>query len=164
MKALILIAILALTAVGAYAFDFGGLFSGCGKPAALKDLVRAQPQPAAATPAVVKPPEEYPMNIKPSEVSAFISAKKPVVIDVRTPAEYAAGRLAAVNLHLDFYAPDFKDQLAKLDKSAAYLLYCRSGNRSGQALNLMRQMGFTDIRHVEGGIIAWTAAGLPVVK
>lgn len=162
MKITVIIALIVFTAAGAYAFDFGGIFSGCGKPAALKDLVSAQPSPAA--PAAVEPAGQYPMNIKPAEVSAFIAAKKPVVIDVRTPAEYAAGRLEAVNLHLDFYAPDFKDQLAKLDKNAAYLLYCRSGNRSGQALGLMKGMGFTDVRHIDGGISAWTSAGLPVVK
>ena len=84
-----------------------------------------------------------------------------VVLDVRTPEEFAAGRLEGATM-IDFYAPDFADQLAQLDGNTPYLLYCRSGNRSGQTLTLMRQMGFTDVTEIDGGIAAWQQAGLPV--
>jgi rhodanese-related sulfurtransferase len=84
-----------------------------------------------------------------------------VVLDVRTPEEFAEGHLEGAVL-IDFYAADFADQLAALDANVPYLVYCRSGNRSGQALGVMEQLGFTSVVDVDGGIVAWTDAGLPV--
>ena len=84
-----------------------------------------------------------------------------VVLDVRTPEEFAEGHLDGAFM-VDFYAPDFADQLAQLDASVPYLLYCRSGNRSGETMGLMAQMGFTDVTEIDGGIAAWQQAGLPV--
>lgn len=161
MKTLIALALLTFAAAGARAFDFSALFSGCGKPAPLGDLAMAAPAVPEAPPS---PAAALPLNIKPEEVQAYIESRKPVLIDIRRPEEYAAGHLAAVNMQLDYYAPDFKDQLAKLDKNATYLIYCRSGHRSGLALAIMQELGFTDIHDIAGGINAWTAAGLPVVK
>lgn len=164
MKTFLIIAIVSLFAAGAYAFDFSSIFSGCGKPKALKDLPAAQ-VPAASSPAAepVQAPA-FPPNVKPLDVKSFIEAKKPVVIDIRRPEEYAAGHLEAAAMQLDYYAPDFKEQLSRLDKGASYLIYCRSGHRSGLALAIMKDLGFTDSHDIEGGITAWTAAGLPVVK
>jgi rhodanese-related sulfurtransferase len=84
-----------------------------------------------------------------------------VVLDIRTPEEFAEGHLEGAVL-VDFYAPDFAEQLAALDTDVPYLLYCRSGNRSGQALGVMEQLGFTSVANVDGGILAWSDAGLPV--
>lgn len=84
-----------------------------------------------------------------------------VVLDVRTPEEFAEGHLEGAVL-VDFYATDFAEQLAALDTDVPYLVYCRSGNRSGQALGVMEQLGFTSAVDVDGGIVAWTGAGLPV--
>jgi len=84
-----------------------------------------------------------------------------VVLDVRTPQEFAEGHLIdAVNV--DFSATDFADQIAALDRTAAYVVYCRSGNRSAQAMDLFRRLEFTDVHEIEGGIVAWVAAGLPI--
>ncbi|OGR52188.1 MAG: hypothetical protein A2049_12400 [Elusimicrobia bacterium GWA2_62_23] len=102
--------------------------------------------------------------MKPEEARYFIESKNPVVIDIRTAEEHAAGYIAPTHLVLDYYAPDFKEQLAKLDRGAKYLLYCRSGRRTGASLLIMKDLGFTDIHDIEGGITAWAAAGLPVVK
>ena len=85
-----------------------------------------------------------------------------VVLDVRTDEEFADGHLADA-IQLDFYRDDFRDRLADLDPDVPYLLYCRSGNRSGQTLALMEELGFSDVTDVDGGIVAWAAAGLPVV-
>jgi rhodanese-related sulfurtransferase len=85
-----------------------------------------------------------------------------VVLDVRTPEEYAEGHLEGALL-VDFYDPDFADQLAELDPDVPYLVYCRSGNRSGQTLPLMQQLGFGSASDIGGGIIAWADAGLPIV-
>jgi rhodanese-related sulfurtransferase len=86
-----------------------------------------------------------------------------VVLDVRTPEEFAEGRLDAAVL-VDFYDADFVDQLAGLDTDVPYLVYCRSGNRSGEVLRVMGQLGFSSVVDVDGGIIAWAGAGLPVVS
>jgi len=84
-----------------------------------------------------------------------------VVLDVRTPEEFAEGHLEGAVL-VDFYDADFADQLAALDPDVPYLVYCRSGNRSGQTLSVMEQLGFSSVVDVDGGIVAWTSAGLPV--
>lgn len=84
-----------------------------------------------------------------------------VVLDIRTAEEFVQGHLpGAVNL--DFYAADFRQQLAALDREVPYVLYCRSGNRSDQARQMMQDLGFVDVRDVDGGIVAWQQAGLPV--
>jgi rhodanese-related sulfurtransferase len=97
--------------------------------------------------------------------AGFASAmKRPgtTILDVRTPAEYAEGHLrGAVNI--DVSAPDFASRVGALDKNAAYAVYCRSGNRSAAALEVMKGQGFTGAYHLGGGIGAWTAAGGEVV-
>ncbi len=97
---------------------------------------------------------------------AEIQAEPPqdlVILDVRTPEEFAEGRLEGA-IMIDFYEADFADQLAELDPNVPYLLYCRSGNRSGQAAAVMEQLGFTDVSDIDGGILSWSDAGLPLVK
>ena len=84
-----------------------------------------------------------------------------VVLDVRTPEEFAEGHLEGAVL-VDYYEPDFADQLAALDTDVPYLVYCHSGNRSGQALGVMEQLGFASAVDIDGGIVAWSDAGLPV--
>jgi len=85
-----------------------------------------------------------------------------VILDVRTADEFAAGHLDGATM-IDFYSPDFADRLAALDRDVPYLLYCHSGNRSGQARQLMSDLGFVDVADIDGGIAAWAANGLPVV-
>lgn len=103
-------------------------------------------------------------TVAPAE-AATVLAEGPddlVVLDVRTPEEFAEGHLADATL-VDFYEPDFADQLAGLDRDVPYVLYCRSGNRSGQTLAMMAELGFTDVTEVGGGALAWTDAGLELV-
>lgn len=103
--------------------------------------------------------------VNPDEAAEYLFESPPeglVVLDVRTPDEFAGGRLPDAQL-LDFYRTDFADRLAELPKDVPYLLYCRSGNRSGQTRALMEQMGFTDVADVNGGIAAWLDAGHPYV-
>ena len=84
------------------------------------------------------------------------------VIDVRTPEEFAEGHIEGATM-IDFYTDTFADQIAALDPGGAYLLYCRSGNRSGQAAALMDQLGFEQVYDLDGGVIAFSAQGLPLV-
>ncbi len=84
-----------------------------------------------------------------------------VVLDVRTPEEFSEGHLTnAVNV--DFYADDFAGNLAALDKDVPYVLYCRSGNRSGTTAEQMRSLGFSEVYEIDGGILSWIDDGLPL--
>ena len=86
-----------------------------------------------------------------------------VVLDVRTPEEYAKGHLPGSVL-LDFKAPDFKEKVTKLDRNRTYLVHCAVGGRSAQACDQMNQAGFIKVLNLEGGIKAWEAAGKPVER
>jgi len=86
-----------------------------------------------------------------------------VLLDIRTPQEFAEVRIEGA-INLDFYAPDFAAQIAALDQSVAYVVYCRSGNRSEQAMEMFRDLRFTEVHELEGGILTWLDAGLPTVS
>lgn len=98
--------------------------------------------------------------VSPQEGEAILETSDPelVVLDVRTPDEYAEGHLPGATL-VDFNAADFHEQLDALDKDKDYLVYCRSGNRSGQAREMMADMGFSSVADLDGGIVAWEADG-----
>jgi len=96
--------------------------------------------------------------------SDFATAMKQagtIVLDVRTPAEFAEGHLPQAK-NIDFEAPDFAAKIATLDKNAPYAVYCRSGNRSGSALEQMSAAGFTHAYDLADGIVAWQSMGGPM--
>ena len=85
------------------------------------------------------------------------------VIDVRTPAEFTSGHLEGA-LNIDVQSPDFAAQVSQLDPTKDYFVYCRSGNRSGQAISQMSNMGFTSMTN--GGSVeeASNYSGIPVIN
>lgn len=85
------------------------------------------------------------------------------VIDVRTPAEYSEGHLEGA-LNIDVQGMDFAAEVQKLDVAGTYVVYCRSGNRSGAAIEQMKGMGFTNLTN--GGAVANASSltGLPIVQ
>jgi len=88
-----------------------------------------------------------------------------VILDVRTPAEFNAGHLSANGarvLNIDVSSPGFTERLGQLDREDRYLVYCRTGNRSQAAVERMEDMGFGWIYHMDRGVVAWQAAGLPL--
>ena len=85
------------------------------------------------------------------------------IIDVRTHKEFHTGHIENAEV-IDFYARDFIHNLKQLDKEKTYLLYCRSGNRSGKTLKLMKKLGFKSAYNMLGGMKAWTRAKFPVIK
>lgn len=89
--------------------------------------------------------------------------KKIVVLDVRTPKEYAGGRIAGA-VNMDFYDNDFEKKLAALDKDKSYLVHCAVGGRSAKVRNMMRTHQFKSIYHLEGGMKAWEQAGKSVTR
>lgn len=86
-----------------------------------------------------------------------------VVLDVRTPHEFAEGHLpGAVNL--DIQGRDFDTRLQGLDRGKSYVVYCRTGNRSILAVRAMEQLGFKSILHMPQGIVRWQERGYQVSK
>lgn len=85
-----------------------------------------------------------------------------ILIDVRTAEEYSSGHVQGAINH-DFLSGDFQAALAGLDKNASYQLYCRSGNRSGQAMELMQQAGFTRVENLGSVEEASQALNTPIV-
>lgn len=84
-----------------------------------------------------------------------------IVLDVRTPQEFSGGHITGA-VNLDIYDNGFKDALGKLDKTRPVLVYCKSGGRSGNAAQMMGEMGFKEVYNLQGGILAWSNAGKPV--
>lgn len=78
-----------------------------------------------------------------------------VILDVRTDDEVDEGMLENAK-HIDIYlGQGFIDEVKKLDPAKNYYVYCRSGNRSGQACAIMEQLGFETTYNMQGGYMAW---------
>ena len=98
-----------------------------------------------------------------TEFSAKVAEAGVITLDVRTPGEFAEGHVEGARL-IDFQSGNFENEIAALDKNATYAVYCRSGNRSGQAVKTMQDAGFTNVFNMNGGVIDWANAGLPLVN
>lgn len=139
------------------------ILAGCGEdePAASA----AEPATtASATPAAGAPAPASPALVDASVFQSLIAAPPAgsIVLDVRTPEEFDAGHIDGATM-IDFQAPTFVEQVSELDRDAPIFLYCRSGNRSAQAVAQMVGLGFTNITELDGGIISWEASSLPLV-
>lgn len=134
------------------------LVTGCGANQPL-----AGQTSSTSAPATTSVTGELPETLDTAQFAELVATDGVVVLDVRTPAEFASGHLTdAININVE--AADFDDQIAELDQQASYAVYCRSGNRSQTALNIMRDAGFAQLHHLGGGIGAWQRAGYPVVQ
>ena len=96
-------------------------------------------------------------------VKQAIDQKEDVtIIDVRTPQEYAEGHIEGSTL---MPLQELMQKVNSLpDKNKKIYLYCRSGARSGQAAQLLKQLGFTDAHNMQGGTLSWSQNGFPLVK
>lgn len=99
-----------------------------------------------------------------SEVRSFLTTmQKPIVIlDVRTPKEYAAGHIRGALLY-NYYEEGFERKLSLLPKNATYVVYCAVGVRSLRAARFLQKMDYNVI-HMDGGIKEWKRSKYPVVK
>ena len=106
-------------------------------------------------------------NVTPREAFALIQDNEDnpdfIIIDVRTPEEFAEGHVEDAII-IDFYSESFRSEVNALDKNKTYLIYCRSGGRSGKALKIMVELGFREVYNMSGGIVDWKAEGLPTTK
>jgi rhodanese-related sulfurtransferase len=104
--------------------------------------------------------EKLEVKIFQKELSASPNA---VVLDVRSEGEFQGGHLAKA-LNMNYNAPNFADNMSRLDKSKTYFVYCAAGVRSARAAALMRDAGFKNVLEMKGGLNDWQAAGLSVEK
>ena len=86
-----------------------------------------------------------------------------LVLDVRTPQEFANGHLPNA-MAINIFDADFKQKVGKLDKSKAVYVYCAVGGRSAKASQILQESGFKTVYNMAGGFNSWQAAGLPSVK
>ena len=101
-------------------------------------------------------------SIAPSEIQARrADGTAPVVIDVRTAEEYAAGHIpGAVNIPFDQVAA----RISEVDAPHGVALYCMVGPRARKGEAALLSAGHESVLHLEGGMAAWQAAGLPIVQ
>ena len=98
-------------------------------------------------------------TVAPSDAAALIDDGA-TVIDVRTPAEFAAGHIpGALNINVE--SGSFAEEIAELEQSETYVVYCRTGRRSALAADQMAEAGFTTVKDL-GGLSSWANAGYPV--
>ncbi|OQA03638.1 MAG: putative adenylyltransferase/sulfurtransferase MoeZ [bacterium ADurb.Bin400] len=84
-----------------------------------------------------------------------------IILDVRTQEEYGTGYIKNAK-NIDFYSATFLTSIDSLDRSKKYLIYCRTGNRSNQTLEAMKELNFKEIYDLTGGITEWTKQNLPI--
>lgn len=95
------------------------------------------------------------------EFQKLTLSSKNILVDIRTPEEYASGHIrnaALINLHAD----DFAKNISQLNKAKTILIYCRSGRRTELGKEELQRQGFKNIGILKGGINAWNDANLPL--
>ena len=98
-------------------------------------------------------------GLSPAEVVIQVNDKDAQLVDVRTPNEYSKGSLAgAVNIP----AADLVSRIDTLDKNRPVILVTQNGRRAQQELKQFKSKGFSDVYVLEGGLVAWQAAKLPL--
>jgi rhodanese-related sulfurtransferase len=109
-------------------------------------------------------------NLSPEQVAAELGSDQVLLVDLREPVErtqsgFIAGGTHAPRGMLEFYAdPSSAYHRADFDPNRRTILYCASGGRSALAGDSLRQLGYTNVAHLDGGIKAWIASGRDVSR
>lgn len=106
-------------------------------------------------------------NLTPEQVAAELAGGDALLVDVREPQEREAaaipGSISAPRGMLEFYAdPSLPYHKGELDPGRRIILHCASGGRSALGAATLKEMGYTNVAHLDGGIKAWQEAGQPV--
>ena len=101
-------------------------------------------------------------DITVAEFQELYDPAKHVLLDVRTPEEWEEGHLPNA-VHLNFYEDNFAEELDKLEKDKAYVVYCKAGGRSGKTLAMLNEKGFTEAYNILGGYTELEAQGVETV-
>ncbi len=91
-----------------------------------------------------------------AQAKSLLAKGDVIALDVRTPEEISEGKIQGA-LEIDYKAAGFKEKINKLDKSKAYLIYCRSGGRSARSAKLMKKLNFKQTYDLDGGYTAWSS-------
>ena len=93
--------------------------------------------------------------------TAYAARSTPTVfmLDVREPDEYDAGHIPGITL---IPMGEIPDRLSEIPTDVPVIVTCRTGNRSGQVVDFLREQGFTNVHNMDGGIVAWQKAGYEV--
>ena len=127
----------------------------------LTSVLRAAPP---ATPPTTRPATQPAApKIDPAEFEKLAADKQHVILDVRTPAEFADGHLAGA-VNLDYRGKDFTEKLTALDRDKTYLVYCAVGGRSTGACEKLSKLSFPRVYNLDGGIARWKREGKSIEK
>lgn len=105
---------------------------------------------------VAEAPKATVQNISQEEFLKIQSQENTIVMDVRTAGEVAEGFIQGTSVFTDVTGNTFQNDITALDKNKTYLVYCRSGARSGRAAQMMIDAGFTNVYNLNGGISNWS--------
>lgn len=124
---------------------------------------RSSQTPAAPAPAAPTQLAQAPAQVSVAAFEAALQqAEAPQLLDVRTPGEFNSGHLVGAR-NVDITQPGFAEAVqAELDRARPVLVYCKVGGRSARAAQVLRQLGFTTIYDLKGGMLAWQQAGRPL--
>lgn len=95
-------------------------------------------------------------TLEQANLSDKLKEKDVVLVDVRTPEEVAEGYISGASHFINFYDDDFQTKIKSLDSTKTYVIYCRSGGRSGKAAQFMIDNGFTKVFNLSGGISSYS--------
>jgi phage shock protein E len=104
-------------------------------------------------------PATLPDSVDVQTVYALKNDPEVFLLDVREPYEYEAGHIPGITL---IPMGDVASRLGEIPTDKEVIITCRSGNRSAQIADFLRTQGFTNVHNMEGGILAWEAAGFEV--
>ena len=102
-------------------------------------------------------------GLSPTEATIWINRRKAAVLDLRSEDDYKAGHLPGAK-HVPFEQMAKVMEKLKLNQKNPVVLVCESGVRSRKALAEVKKMGFEEVGALDGGVLAWQAAALPLVK
>lgn len=129
--------------------------AGCGAPAA------APAAPAAAAPAPAIDLASLPVDVDVNTTNQLRESPDVMILDVREVSEWNEGHIAGATLMPMGEVPA---RISEIPTDKTVIVQCRSGNRSNQVTQYLRQQGMTNVHNMSGGILAWEAAGLPVER
>lgn len=103
--------------------------------------------------------DTLPPSVDVQTVNAIQNDPGVLLLDVREPEEYAAGHIPGITL---IPMGEVPGRLSEIPTDKEVIVTCRTGNRSSQIADYLREQGFTNVHNMEGGIVAWEAAGFEV--
>jgi len=101
------------------------------------------------------------MDLSAKKAFELLQIKEIKILDVRTVPEFKSGHIKNA-INIDVMPADFRERVAKLDTDFTWLVYCRSGSRSRNAVQVMQELGFENILHLKHGLLEWESEGLPL--